>query len=96
MYDLPSTPHGLLQVYLMSSFLYYENNDSPISDDMFDRICVELLKVWDDFDHMHKHLVTKADLEAGTGYAITVYPLMVKLAAERWHRKLAVEANETI
>lgn len=85
--ELPDTPHGLLQMYLMSSFLYYKRAESPIADEVYDAICQRLLKVWDTFEHQHKHLITKEDLEAGTGYAIK-YPLMVETSAHKWADKL--------
>jgi hypothetical protein len=37
-------------------------------------------------EHMHKHLITKDDLTAGTGYAIK-YTNMIKNAAIRWHQE---------
>ena len=85
--ELPSTPHGLFQMYLMTSYLYYKRNESPIADEVYDAICQELLKVWDTFEHQHKHLITRDDLEAGTGYAI-IYPKMVVSAANSWADKL--------
>lgn len=74
----------LLQTFLMSSYLYYKHDVSPIPDEKFDRVCQHLAKLWDTFEHQHKYLVTKDDLEAGTGYAIKDYPLMVQLAALSW------------
>jgi len=55
--------------YLIHSYLYYELNESVISDHEYDQLCVELLK--SDVDHP---LVDKGNLEAGTGYNIKDYP----------------------
>lgn len=65
-----------LQVYLMTSFLYYHMNRSVITNDEYDQLCVDLAAGWRTGKHQHKHVVTLADLEAVTGYAIK-YPSMV-------------------
>lgn len=66
----------LFQLYLMTSFLYYEMNRSVISNDDYDRICGLLAAGWRGAKHQHKHLITLEDLTAVTGYAIR-YPSMV-------------------
>lgn len=77
---------SLLQAYLMTSYLYYSMNVSVILDDLYDLIAKTLLAHYDQFEHQHKHLVSKADLEAGTLYHLRGgdYPLMVQMAAEKW------------
>lgn len=72
--------------FLMSSYLYYYEDKQVISDAEFDEICKNLLAGWEDFDHPHKHLITKEDLAAGTGFAIKKYPLIVISSALCWHR----------
>lgn len=69
--------------YLMSSYLYYEEHQTVLEDSEFDAICKELCDHWDEVTHPHKHLTTKEDLEAGTGYAIK-YPSSVIGAARQW------------
>lgn len=69
-----------LQLYLMTSFLYYQMNRSVITDTEFDRLCDDLREGWDDNDHPHKRLIGVHDLEATTGFAIR-YPLRVRNAA---------------
>ena len=64
----------------MLSYLYYERSISLVPDTDFDQLCKEMLEHWEDMEHPHKHLITKEDLEAGTGYALK-YPLMVQSAA---------------
>jgi len=68
-------------IYMVTSFLYYHMNRSMITDHDFDRLCKNLDEGFDDFAHIHKHLVDRGQFVAGTGYAIKDYPLMVKGAA---------------
>lgn len=70
-----------LQIYLVTSYLYYNMARSIISDHEFDRLCKELAEGWDTFEHQHKHCTSLGDMVAGTGYANT-YPLMVQQAAD--------------
>lgn len=70
-----------LQIYLVSSYLYYQLNRSIITDHDFDRLCNELYAGWGTFTHQHKHCTTRGDMRAGTGYA-NEYPPMVRGAAE--------------
>lgn len=69
-----------LQLYLMASFLYYHMNRSVIKDHEYDRLAKDLLAGWRTNRHQHKHLISRDDLLATTGYAIK-YPLMVRHAA---------------
>ena len=80
------TPGIMLQRYLMSSYLYYDCAVSVMSDSEFDMLCMMLAASWDTFEHPHKYLVTIDDLAAGTGYAISEYPMRVRCAAHSWHR----------
>ena len=63
-------PNMLIPYYLMFSYLYYEKNISLIEDTEFDKLCSTLLEKYDSVEHMHKHLVSKESLTAGTGYDI--------------------------
>ena len=80
------TDNQLVAYYLMSSYLYYQCDKQVLTDDQFDTIAKKLLDRWDSIRHMHKHLITKDDLTAGTGYAIQ-YTTMIKNAATRWHKQ---------
>ena len=73
-------PNMLIPYYLMFSYLYYEKNISLIEDGEFDKMCRTLLEKYDDLEHMHKHLVSKGDLTAGTGYGIK-YTEIIKNSA---------------
>lgn len=73
--------------YLFCSYLYYKEDLSAIPDSHYDSLCDNLLKNWDNITHYHKSLITKSDLEAGTGYAIQ-YPTIVIGAARAWYRDM--------
>jgi NAD-dependent DNA ligase len=60
----------LVPIFLMSSYLYYEHDKSVLDDTQFDYLCKKLYSNWDKVEHMHKHLITKADLAVGSGYGI--------------------------
>jgi len=73
----------------MFSYLYYVKNISLIEDTEFDQMCKTLLGKLDSLTHMHKHLVKKESLTAGTGYDIK-YTNMIKdsamLLSEKWNK----------
>ena len=73
-------PNMLVPYYLMLSYLYYEKDITLIDDTEFDQMCKTLLEKYDEVEHMHKHLVSKGALTAGTGYDI-VYTNMIKDSA---------------
>lgn len=76
--------------YLMSSFLYYTQEVSLLSDHHFDLMCKRMLDEWETLQHPHKVHIDVAQLAAGTGYAIEwdTLPGIVKSAAERAAREL--------
>ena len=73
-------PNMLIPYYLMFSYLYYEKDIILIDDGEFDQMCKTLYDKYDDLKHMHKHLVSKDDLTAGTGYGIK-YTEIIKNSA---------------
>ena len=75
-----TNPNMLIPYYLMFSYLYYEKNINLIDDTEFDQICKTLLDKYDELEHMHKDLVKKESLTAGTGYDIK-YTNMIKDSA---------------
>ena len=77
-----SNPNMLIPYYLMFSYLYYEKNISLINDAEFDGMCKTLLDKLDTLTHMHKHLIKKESLTAGTGYDIK-YTNLIKDSAMR-------------
>ena len=52
--------------FLMAAYAYYVQDDPILTDSTYDRLCRRMLEEWDKIEHMHKHLITKNDLEAGT------------------------------
>lgn len=73
----------LVPFYLMSSYLYYKEDRQALTDEDFDQLAKRLLDNWDSVEHMHKHLISKEDLQAGTGYAIK-YSQRIINAAKNW------------
>lgn len=83
--ELVDKPINLLvSYYMMSSYLYYELDKNVFTDDEFNMLCKRLLAEYDDITHHHKHLVSKDNLSASTGYDI-VYPQIVKNASASWY-----------
>ena len=78
------SPGRCVSWYMMCSYLYYQKDESVISDELFDQICKKILDNWKDIKHPHKRRIKKSDLEAGTGYAIKKYPSIVMSSADRW------------
>ena len=64
--------------YLMCAFAYYELDKQLIDDQEFDQLGKDILANYDNIEHMHKHLVTKEMLNAGT--YLGDYPTMVRSA----------------
>lgn len=62
----------------MCSYAYYQLNTNLISDHEFDQLGKDILANYDNIEHMHKHLVTKEMLNAGT--YLGDYPTMVRSA----------------
>jgi hypothetical protein len=78
----------LVPIYLMSSYLYYEQDDSVLDDTQFDYLCKKLYDNWDKVEHMHKPLIDKANLKAGSGYGIQ-YTNMIIGGALSWQKHMS-------
>lgn len=91
-----------LQRYLMASYAYYILSDNLMSDTEYDQLGRYLLDHYDQFEHQHKHLVTKGDLEAGTLFALKEedYPRIVEGGVAYWiedrEQKAIDENNRSI
>ncbi len=74
----------ILQRYLIYSYAYYILDKSLVTDAQFDGLAKILLEHYDDFEHRHKHLISKDDLIAGTLYGLPagMYPGMAVGAAK--------------
>jgi len=77
-------PNQLVAYFMTSSYLYYKKDKAVLSDTDYDLLCKRLLDNWRQAKHEHKKYIKKKDLEAGTGYAIRLYPQRVIGAAEYW------------
>ena len=86
-----TNPNMLIPYYLMFSYLYYKKDISLIDDTEFDLLCKNLLEKYDSLKHMHKHLVNKESLTAGTGYDIK-YTNMIKSSAMRLNKEMLSES----
>jgi hypothetical protein len=71
--------------YLMCAYAYYKEDSPLISDAEFDELAKWLLDNYDSVEHMHKYLITKGDLEAGT--FLGEYPQMVIGAVKNYRKK---------
>lgn len=83
----------LVSYFLMASYLYYQHDISAIPDTEYDQLCVRLLASFKSIKHPHKKLISKADLAAGSGFAIPLrkYPLITQSAAFTWAKSLGVD-----
>jgi len=83
-------PGQLLQNYLLSSFCYYELDQSPMTDNAFDLMCKLLHGEFDNLVHPHKHLTNKESLEAGTLLlARDKYPRMIGVSVDAYMLSVA-------
>lgn len=88
--NLNQAPTGLcLQWYLMASYLYYIKDISLLEDATYDQLAKRLLAEFDTFEHQHKYLINKADLEAGTLFSLLEidYPKMIQSSATLAYNK---------
>jgi NAD-dependent DNA ligase len=69
----------------MCAYAYYELDKPLIEDFEFDALAKEILNNWDNIEHMHKYLLTKDMLVAGT--YLGEYPNMVKGAVGNYIRE---------
>ena len=66
----------------MCAFAYYQLDTNVISDSEFDQLAKDILADYDNIEHMHKYLVTKKDLDAGT--YLGEYPTIVRSATKQY------------
>ena len=79
----------LIPQYLVHSLLYYILEDSVLDDAVFDRMCATILAHWDEIDHPHKTFVSRADMQAGTGFALAFrnLPQVVWVLAHKFNER---------
>ena len=71
--------------YLMCSYAYYQLYKPLIEDFEFDQLAKDILENWNNIQHMHKHLLNKDMLVAGT--YLGEYPNIVKGAVGNYIRE---------
>jgi hypothetical protein len=83
---ITDNPNMLVPYYLMLSFAYYKQDDPIVSDAFYDKLARKLLKVYDEIEHYHKHLISKDALEAGS--FLGEYPSIVEGGLNDFRRRL--------
>jgi hypothetical protein len=80
---MKDNPNAVIWWWLMASYLYYVHDMALLSDGLYDAMAQNMLARWDKLEHKHKHLISDADLRAGTLYALAPikYPLLTRYAA---------------
>ena len=80
--------HLLVPWYLILSYAYYHRDVSLVSDELYDRICRDLLNALSSFDIEHRHmgLCDLDALVAGTAFQLpeTDYPSMAVSCAKQF------------
>lgn len=74
----------LFTLYLVASYLYYQQDRCIMADEDYDHLCRYLWEHWDRAEEenvWNRGLVTPEDLIAGTGYAIKEYPQAIQWIA---------------
>ena len=87
---------ALHNIYLLTSFLYYQYNEIVISDNKFDALCKYILDNFDDFELVvrHKeHTLIRDRLTAGTGFDIKITPIWYGIV-EHYRRTGSVESRQ--
>ena len=76
-------PNLTVPWFLMASYLYYksEHQVGLMEDYDFDQMCKFMYDNWDNVEHIHKYLIDKEALSAGTGFYIEEYPSITVMAA---------------
>jgi len=68
--DFQTNKSSCVAWYLMASYAYYKQNESLLSDEVFDKMCKWMIENWDSIEHKHKGFINKESLSAGTGFDI--------------------------
>jgi hypothetical protein len=80
---LAKSRNMMIPWFLQASWLYYHADTSLLTDERYDRLCKELDAEWDDLTHVHKGVIDREALAAGTAFSIPdeAYPTMCVTAA---------------
>ncbi|WOE76309.1 DNA ligase LigA-related protein [Alterisphingorhabdus coralli] len=79
-----NNPNMLVPWFLMASYAYYEKDDPFLTDSFYDKMCLMLIKQWDQIEHRHKTFIDRDALGAGSAYHIdwSQLPTIIKDAAD--------------
>lgn len=81
-------PNLLVSHYLTASYCYYHLNQSPMTDEAFDLLCVRLKKHYKEITHRHWRLVEYDSLDAGTCLLrMDQFPQIVQIGADMYLAK---------
>jgi hypothetical protein len=84
LFDAQTVPRErLLTHYLIHSVLYYELDESILTDQEFDELHEMLLTYWDQIEHPHKKLIDIELLNSSSSGFYIEFPSMARGAA-RW------------
>jgi hypothetical protein len=83
----------MIKEYLIHSYLYYILNESIITDDEYDTMCRQLDMNWSNYQSVWKKYVSRADLKAGTGFALFVSPDEEGNPKANYPKEIAEEAE---
>lgn len=85
-------PDAAVSWFLCTSWLYYREDVSVISDALFDQLCKDLLARWAEVQHPHKRFISEDDLRAGSGFALPWHqlPSMVRWSANLMKKEAGV------
>lgn len=88
--DFQRNKNSVIGWILISSYTYYFEAYSLLSDECFDGMMKYALENWEELTHIYKSLIDKDDLRAGTLYTLKreVYPNGMKQVAEKLMRDL--------
>tara|TARA_R110000782_G_scaffold196085_1_gene285467 strand:- start:2347 stop:2676 length:330 start_codon:yes stop_codon:yes gene_type:complete len=80
-----SSINMLVPFYLMCSYAYYVEDDGIVSDAYYDNMSKQLLKEYDNIQHMHLALISKDMLIAGS--FLGEYPSIISGAVKHFRRR---------
>ena len=83
--QVESSINMLVPFYLMCSYAYYVEDDGIVSDAYYDNMSKQLLKEYDNIQHMHHAVISKDMLVAGT--FLGEYPSIIPGALKHFRRR---------
>ena len=77
--DIMEDVSNCIDWLLMTSYQYYINNKSILTDIMFDALVGQTKECWDDIEHPYKRYIDEENLETGSLFNLKahVYPTIL-------------------